>query len=67
MRRIKIKMSTSFLFALLGVGSLGNAQTVVQGFVRDVNFPYRLADKDNVFAVVKQSSGTALITVGLKF
>jgi len=41
--------------------------TYVAGFVKDVNFPYRLADKSNVYAVVKQTTGTALMTVGLKF
>jgi len=41
--------------------------TYVQGFTKDINFPYRLADKSNTYAVVKQSSGTALLTVGFKF
>ncbi|MBS1597947.1 MAG: hypothetical protein JST75_06960 [Bacteroidetes bacterium] len=41
--------------------------TYVLGFVKDVNFPYRLADKSNVYAVVKQTTGTALLTVGFKF
>jgi hypothetical protein len=41
--------------------------TYVQGFTQDVNFPYRLADKANTFATVKESSGTILLTVGFKF
>jgi len=35
MKRIKIIMSTSFLFTLLCFGLLTNAQTVVRGFVKD--------------------------------
>ncbi len=41
--------------------------TYVQNFTKDVNYPYRLAQKDNVYASVKQSSGTVVLTVGFKF
>lgn len=41
--------------------------TYVQGFTNDVNFPYRLADKENTYASIKQSSGTVLLTIGCKF
>ncbi|MDP4248236.1 MAG: aromatic hydrocarbon degradation protein, partial [Bacteroidota bacterium] len=41
--------------------------TYVEGFVRDVHFPYRLADKANTFATLKRSGGTILATVGFKF
>jgi hypothetical protein len=41
--------------------------TYVQGFTKDVNFPYRLADKANTFASVNQTSGTVIVTVGFKF
>lgn len=41
--------------------------TYVQGFTKDVNFPYRLTDKSNTFATVKQNTGTALLTFGVKF
>ena len=41
--------------------------TYVQGLLKDVNFPYRLADKANTFANVKGNNGTALLTVGTKF
>jgi hypothetical protein len=41
--------------------------TYVQGFSQDVNFPYRLSDKANTFATVKQFNGTILATVGFKF
>ena len=40
--------------------------TYVQGFSKDVNFPYRLADKANTLAQITQSSGTVLFTVGFK-
>jgi hypothetical protein len=41
--------------------------TYVRGFSKDVYFPYRLTDKANTFATVKQSDGTILVTVGFKF
>ncbi|HEY4874198.1 MAG TPA: aromatic hydrocarbon degradation protein, partial [Puia sp.] len=41
--------------------------TYVQGFSQDVNFPYRLSDKANTFATIKQFNGTILVTVGFKF
>ncbi|HEX4373772.1 MAG TPA: hypothetical protein VHZ50_10750, partial [Puia sp.] len=41
--------------------------TYVQGLTQDVNFPYRLSDKANTFATVKQFNGTILVTVGFKF
>jgi hypothetical protein len=39
----------------------------VENFYRDVNFPYRLADKANTYATIKEESGTILLTVGFKF
>jgi hypothetical protein len=39
----------------------------IQGFTRDANFPYRLADKANTFATLRQNGGTVLATVGVKF
>ncbi|HVM86670.1 MAG TPA: hypothetical protein VMT76_00685, partial [Puia sp.] len=41
--------------------------TYVQNIVNDVNFPYRLADKANTFATLKDTGGTILASVGLKF
>ncbi|HTE26436.1 OmpP1/FadL family transporter [Flavitalea sp.] len=41
--------------------------TYIHSLNRDVNFPYRLADKDNTFAALKESNGTVLLTVGFKF
>jgi hypothetical protein len=41
--------------------------TYVAGFSRDTNFPYRLADKDNNYASLKENGGTVVCTVGFKF
>lgn len=41
--------------------------TYVYGMNRDVDFPYRLADKANTFAEVKDHNSSVLVTVGLKF
>ena len=41
--------------------------TYVRGISRDVNYPYRLSDKANTFATIKQSDNTILMTVGFKF
>jgi long-subunit fatty acid transport protein len=41
--------------------------TYVESFVRDASFPYRLGDKDNIYADVKQHTGNIILTVGLKF
>ncbi len=59
------------LFASAGLGYRNKGffvdLTYVQGFTRDVNFPYRLSDKSNSFATLKQTSGTVLMTFGIKF
>ncbi|HZE84083.1 MAG TPA: aromatic hydrocarbon degradation protein, partial [Puia sp.] len=41
--------------------------TYVQGFSRDVNFPYRLSDKANTFSTLKEMGGTVVATFGIKF
>jgi hypothetical protein len=41
--------------------------TYVHSFNNDVNFPYRLADKDNTFANIKNQRGNIVASVGLKF
>jgi hypothetical protein len=41
--------------------------TYVEVIRSDVNFPYRLASKDNVFATIKQYTGNILLTFGIKF
>jgi len=41
--------------------------TYVQSFNKDVNFPYRLADKANTFANLKNSLGNVIASVGFKF
>ena len=59
------------LFLSGGVGYRDNGMFVdlayVQGFSRDVNFPYRLADKANTFSTLKEIGGTLVATVGFKF
>ena len=41
--------------------------TYVENFLKDASFPYRLGDKDNVFATVNQHTGNLIFTVGIKF
>src|ERR1700722_3222939 len=39
----------------------------VESILNDVNFPYRLGNKDNVYSIVKQYTGNLLLTFGIKF
>ena len=39
----------------------------VYGLNRDVDFPYRLSDKANTFADVRNNNGSVLLTFGVKF
>jgi hypothetical protein len=41
--------------------------TYVHQINKGVDFPYRLADKANTYAAVKNTTGTVMITVGTKF
>ncbi len=41
--------------------------TYVHAFTKDVNFPYRLQDKDNTFANIKNQRGNIVASVGFKF
>lgn len=41
--------------------------TYVEAITNDVNFPYRLADKDNLYSTVKQYTGNVILTFGIKF
>lgn len=41
--------------------------TYVHSLNKDINFPYRLSDKANTFADIKESNGNVLLTVGFKF
>jgi len=41
--------------------------TYVEGFGRDINFPYLLQDKPNTAASLKSMGGTILLTAGIKF
>jgi hypothetical protein len=40
--------------------------TYVLSIAHDINYPYRLADKANTFASIKENGGTILLTLGLK-
>ena len=40
--------------------------TYVMAFTRDIDVPYRLADKANVYSELKETGGTVLMTVGIK-
>ncbi len=41
--------------------------TYIHAISKDVNFPYRLEDRANTFAELKQQKGNIVATVGLKF
>ena len=41
--------------------------TLAETFNKDVNFPYRLNDKANVFAEAKDNRANIIATVGFKF
>ena len=41
--------------------------TYVHNITKDVNFPYRLEDRANTFATVKQQKGNVVATIGFKF
>jgi hypothetical protein len=54
-----------------GVGYRGNGifldLTYVQNLNRDADFPYRLSDKANTFADVRNNNGNVILTFGVKF
>ena len=39
----------------------------VHTFTKDVSFPYRLEDRENTFATIKQQRGNVVATLGFKF
>jgi len=41
--------------------------TYVESILNDVDFPYHLSNKDNVYSTVKQYTGNLLLTFGIKF
>lgn len=41
--------------------------TYVEAISSDVNFPYRLSEKDNLYSTVNTYSGNIILTVGMKF
>ncbi len=40
--------------------------TYVEAIMNDVNFPYRIAGKDNFYSAVKQYTGNVIVTFGIK-
>jgi hypothetical protein len=41
--------------------------TYVMAFNRDIDVPYRLSDKANTYAALKETGGMLLLTTGIKF
>jgi long-subunit fatty acid transport protein len=41
--------------------------TYVEAILHDVNFPYHVSEKDNVFSTVNTYAGNIVLTVGMKF
>jgi hypothetical protein len=41
--------------------------TYVESILNDVNFPYHVSGKDNVYSTVKQYTGNLILTFGIKF
>jgi hypothetical protein len=59
------------LYLTTGVGYRNRGMFVdlayVQQFSRDISFPYRLSDKTNTAATLKEIGGTIMLTAGIKF
>ena len=64
-------LKANHLFVSGGVGYRNKGMfidlTYIQNISKDFNFPYRLADKANTFANLKDHSGILMTTIGLKF
>ena len=64
------ELTADRLFLSAGLGYRNKGMFVdlayVAGFTRDVSFPYRLADKANVFASLKENTGSLIVTLGVK-
>lgn len=67
----KADLKASRLQATGGVGYRNHGMFIDLAYVhninKDVNFPYRLNDKPNTFAIQTGSRGNAVVTVGFKF
>jgi hypothetical protein len=65
------ELSSNLLQASGGVGYRNHGVfvdlTYVHNFNKDVNFPYRVGDKQNTFATQTGSRGNVLMTLGFKF
>jgi hypothetical protein len=67
-RQSELKANRMFISGGVGYRNKGIFidLTYVQNIMNDISFPYRLADKANTFATLKDNGGTVLVTVGLK-
>ena len=65
------QLKSSIMQASGGIGYRDNGMfidlTYVHSWMKDVNFPYRLADKANTYAEQDNQRGNIMLTVGFKF
>jgi hypothetical protein len=65
------EISSNIMQASGGIGYRNHGMfidlTYVHNLTKDVNFPYRLGDKDNTFAMQRNTRGNVLMTLGFKF
>jgi hypothetical protein len=64
----ELKASRNYISGGLGYRNKGVILdlTYVYGLQKDVNFPYRLGDKANTYAMVNGNSGNVVLTAGFK-
>jgi hypothetical protein len=64
----ELKASRNYISGGLGYRNKGVILdlTYVYGLQKDVNFPYRLSDKANTYAMVNSNSGNVMLTAGFK-
>lgn len=67
----KQQLSSNLMQASGGIGYRNYGMfldlTYVHNFNKDVNFPYRLTDKQNTYAMQQNTRGNVVMTVGFKF
>ena len=65
------QLQSSIVQASGGIGYRNHGMfidlTYAHYFIKDANFPYRLADKPNTYAVQKTERGNVVLTLGFKF
>ncbi|HEX8358373.1 MAG TPA: aromatic hydrocarbon degradation protein [Segetibacter sp.] len=64
-------LSSNMMLASGGIGYRNHGMfidlTYVHNLTKDVNFPYRLSDKQNTFAMQRNTKGNIMMTLGFKF